>query len=38
MNDHMIPLLFKQNRQLNRTISILKDELEKLQQENESLR
>jgi regulator of replication initiation timing len=38
MDHHMISLLFKQNRELKRTLSTLKDELEKLELENESLK
>jgi FtsZ-binding cell division protein ZapB len=38
MNDHMTPLLIKQNRKLVRSISDLKIEVEKLKEENEYLR
>ncbi|CAF2913561.1 unnamed protein product [Rotaria sp. Silwood2] len=38
MNNHMAPVLCQQNRELLRSISILKNELEILKQENENLR
>lgn len=38
MEHHMISLLFKQNRELKRTISHLKEDLDKLEQENERLK
>lgn len=38
MNDHMMPLVFAKNKKLERTISLLKEEMDKLKQENELFR
>ena len=38
MNDHMMPLVFADNRKLKRTISILKEKLNELEKENEIYR